>query len=103
MALFEDMFKGNVMTGLAVGIGAVILGPTLLPMIGNVVRPAMKAVIKGGMYVYRETLADVGEVASDLFAEARADMEAGGDSGALATAADGGSSRSSGSPRHQGH
>ena len=38
---------------------------------------AAKAVIKGGLVLYRETVSEIGEVASDLFAEARAELEAG--------------------------
>lgn len=77
MALLEDMFKGTTAAGLAVGIGAVVMAPTLLPTIGRVLRPAAKAVIKGGMLLYRETLAELGEAANDLVAEARAELEHG--------------------------
>ena len=49
MALIEDMFKGNLATGLAVGIGAVLLGPTVMHTVGRILRPAAKAVIKGGL------------------------------------------------------
>jgi hypothetical protein len=76
MALLEDMFKGNAVTGLAVGLGTVMLAPTLLPAAGRVLRPAAKAVIKGGMVLYRETIAEVGELASDLVAEARSELNA---------------------------
>ncbi len=74
MALLEDMMKGSTATGVAVGLGALLLAPTLLPAIGRVLRPAAKAVIKGGIVVYRETVAEFGEVASDLFAEAQAEL-----------------------------
>ena len=57
MALLDDIFTGNAVTGLAVGIGAVLLGPTLLPALGRALRPAAKAAIKGGMVLYRETFA----------------------------------------------
>jgi hypothetical protein len=75
MALVEDLFKGTTITGVAVGVGALLLAPSVLPVVGRVVRPAVKAAIKGGMVFYRETLADVGEVASDLVAEARSELE----------------------------
>ena len=75
MALIEDLFKGNAVTGVAVGVGALLLAPGLLPAVGRVVRPVAKAAIKGGMVLYRETLAEFGEVASDLFAEARAELD----------------------------
>jgi hypothetical protein len=75
MALIEDVFKGNLVLGLAVGVGAVIFGPTVVQSVGSVLRPAAKAVIKGGMVFYRETLGEIGEMASDLVAEARAELE----------------------------
>jgi hypothetical protein len=77
MALIEDMFKGNLATGLAVGIGAVLLGPTVMQTAGRILRPAAKAVIKGGLVFYRETLSEVGEIASDLLAEAHAGRQTG--------------------------
>jgi hypothetical protein len=75
MALLEDVFKGNLLTGLAIGLGALLLAP----IVGQVLRPAGKAVIKGGMLAY-QGLAELGEVAGDLFAEAHAELEPGGDS-----------------------
>ena len=76
MALVEDLFKGSTATGIAVGIGALLLAPTLIPAAGRVLRPAVKAAIKGGMVIYRETIAEIGEAAGDLIAEARAELEA---------------------------
>jgi hypothetical protein len=86
MALLEDMFSGNAATGIVIGLGAVLLGPTVLPAVGRALRPAAKAVIKGGMVLYRETFAEMGEFASDIVAEARAELEA-GEGGPIATAA----------------
>jgi Protein of unknown function (DUF5132) len=77
MALIEDVFKGNLATGLAVGIGAVLFGPTVVQTVGRALRPAAKTIIKGGLVFYRETLSEVGEMASDLVAEARAELEQG--------------------------
>jgi hypothetical protein len=75
MAILEDVFRGSTVTGLAVGVGALLLAPAVLPAVGRVVRPAVKAAIKGGMVFYRETVAEVGELAGDLFAEARSELE----------------------------
>jgi hypothetical protein len=87
MALVEDLFKGSAVTGVAIGVGALLLAPTVLPAVGRVLRPAAKAAIKGGMVFYRETMAEIGEVASDLFAEARAELEHEGNGHARAEAA----------------
>lgn len=83
MALFEDMFKGG--GGLAIGLGAVLLAPTVLPTIGRMLRPVAKAAIKGGIVLYRETFAEVGEFTNDLVAEARAELEGGGAAPAMAS------------------
>lgn len=81
MALIEDMFKGNLAAGLAIGVGAIIIGPTAIRTLAGVLRPAAKTLIKSGMVFYRETLSEIGEMATDLVAEARAelDQEAGAD------------------------
>jgi hypothetical protein len=81
MALIEDMFKGNLATGLAVGIGAALFGPTVIQTVGQVLRPAAKAIIKGWLVFYRETLSEVGEMAGDLLAEAKAELEQGAHTG----------------------
>src|SRR5690348_16945811 len=36
MALFEDVLKGGTGTGLLVGLGAVLLAPTVLPTVGRI-------------------------------------------------------------------
>jgi hypothetical protein len=77
MALFEDLVEGKMGTGIAL-VGAVALAPTLIPVIGRTLRPVAKAAIKGGLVLYRETLAGVGEVTGDLVAEARSELEAEG-------------------------
>src|SRR6185437_7731394 len=75
MALFEDMLKGGSLTGIAVGLGAVMLAPTLLPAIGKALRPAAKQVLKSGMVLYRNTLGELGEATSDLVAEVRGELQ----------------------------
>ncbi len=75
MALIEDMFKGNALTGVAVGAAALFLGPTILPTIGRALRPVAKTMIKGGLVLYRETVAGIGELTTDLVAEAKSELE----------------------------
>jgi len=78
MAFVEDLFKGNIVTGLAVGIGAVVLGPIVAPAVTSVLRPAAKAVIKAGIYAYdraAEALGQVNEMTGDIVAEARSELE----------------------------
>ena len=75
MALIDDIFKGNFAAGLALGVGAIMLGPTAVRTMGSILRPAAKTFIKGGMVFYRETLSELGEMATDLVAEARAELD----------------------------
>jgi hypothetical protein len=70
MALIDDLLKGNPLTGIAIGIGAYLLAPT----IGQLLRPAAKAAIKGGILVY-QGLAQLGDMGSDVVAEARSELE----------------------------
>ena len=78
MAVLEDVFKGgNIVTGLALAVGAAVLAPVVLPAVSGLLRPAAKAAIKGGILVYdrgRQAVAELGEMTSDIAAEARADM-----------------------------
>lgn len=79
MALFEDVFEGWTGAGL-VGLGAVIAAPLLLPVVGTVIRPVVKGVIRSSLAVAggaRELWAEAGEQLSDLYAEARDEYDRG--------------------------
>ena len=82
MAVIEDVLKGNLAAGLALGVGAIIFGPTVIQTMGSIFRPAAKTLLKSGMVFYRETLSEVGEMAADLVAEARAELDQEAGSGA---------------------
>jgi hypothetical protein len=75
MALIEDMFNGSFATGLVIGAGALLLGPTAVQTVSGILRPAAKTAIKGAIVFYKKSLAELGEMASDLVAEARAELE----------------------------
>jgi hypothetical protein len=84
MAMWEDLFAGKSLTGIAIGIGVAALAPVLTPVIAGVVKPAAKAAIKGGIVLYdrgREAVAETVEVAEDLMAEARSELESEGVAG----------------------
>ncbi|MBO0733525.1 MAG: DUF5132 domain-containing protein [Methylocapsa sp.] len=59
----------------AIGVAAIMLAPTLLPLAGRVLRPLAKGAIKVGLTLYRETYPTLTEAAGDLVAEARAELE----------------------------
>jgi hypothetical protein len=78
MAGVDDLFKGNIVTGLAVGVGIAILAPLVTPILVSVGKPLAKSMIKTGMLLYdkgRETAAELGEVFEDLVAEAKVELE----------------------------
>jgi len=72
----SDLLKGgNLFTAAAIGIGASILGPVILPAF----RPIAKSLIKGGLMAFdqgRTAWAELNEKTSDMIAEAREEMEA---------------------------
>jgi hypothetical protein len=81
MGFFDNGLKGNIVTGLAIGIGSSILAPVVIPVLASVVKPMAKAAIKGGFLLYqkgREVAAEAQEVVEDLVAETRAELEEAG-------------------------
>ncbi len=77
MGLFDNGFK--VSTALAIGIGGIILIPTLAPAVAAVAKPLARTLIKSGLVVYQksvEVLAETKEVMEDLTAEAKAELAA---------------------------
>ena len=77
MALFEDVLKGSWGAAL-VGVGVVLVAPTVLPAVGAALRPLAKSAIKGGVMLYdtvKESIAEAGEQVTDMVAEVRAEVE----------------------------
>jgi hypothetical protein len=74
MALFEDIME-EVLGPVAIGVGALLVVPTLFPSVGRALRPVAKQAIKAGVSIYDRTVTTVREAAGDLVAEARAELE----------------------------
>jgi len=75
MALFEEQLK--IGTPVLIGIGALILAPTVVPILGAVAKPLVKAAIKGGLiFIYkgRELISETAEALEDVAAEVRAEL-----------------------------
>jgi hypothetical protein len=75
MGLFDNGIK--VGTGLAIGIGALILAPAVIPGLAAVVKPIAKATIKSGLILVEKTMvliAEAKETLEDLTAEAQAEL-----------------------------
>jgi hypothetical protein len=78
MGLFGNGWKGNILGGLAIGIGSAVLGPVLIPILSRTAKPLAKAAIKGGLVMYekgKEKLAEAQEVVEDLLAEAHSELD----------------------------
>lgn len=76
MALIEDIFEGP--TALLVGIGAVILAPTLVPATGRLIRPVVKAGVRGYMAAadyFSEMASEANDQMGDIVAEVRAERQ----------------------------
>jgi hypothetical protein len=77
MGLLDDALKGNIVTGLAIGLGAAILAPVVIPLFANIAKPLAKATIKGGIQLFergKEAFAEVAEITEDIVAEAKAEL-----------------------------
>ena len=69
MAVFDDILSGgNWVTGLAIGVGAVII----LPLAAPILRPLAKTAIKGGILAYRGGVGlveGIGDLVAEIVAE----------------------------------
>lgn len=77
MGLLDNGLKGNIITGLAIGIGTAVVAPIVLPLLAGIAKPIAKAAIKGGISLYekgKEQLAETGEILEDIVAEAKAEL-----------------------------
>lgn len=72
------LFNGGMSVGgLAVGAGAVLLAPVVIPVIGSILKPVAKAIIKGGLLAYegaKVSIAETRESLEDLTAEAKSEL-----------------------------
>jgi hypothetical protein len=70
-------WKGNIGSGLAIGIGSLIIAPLVIPALSKTTRPLVKAAIKGGLVLWgtgKEKLSEAYEVVEDLLAEAKSEI-----------------------------
>jgi len=90
--IFSNGLKGNIVSGLAIGVGVTILAPLLIPILAGIAKPLAKGAIKGGILVYekgKELAGEVTEVVEDLAAEARSELSASQKEGGTAAVAPG--------------
>lgn len=69
----KKAYQANPNRAIAIGIGAVVLTPALIPLL----KPVAKATVKTGVVLYEKTkgtLAEAGEIVGDIVAEAKAEV-----------------------------
>jgi hypothetical protein len=78
VAFIDNVFKGgNIVTGLAIGIGGLILAPVVIPLAVGIVKPIAKVAVRGSAALYksgRNAVVEAGEAVSDIVAEAKAEL-----------------------------
>ena len=70
---------GTIITALLAGFAGGLAAPLMLPRLERNLRPATRSAFKTGIALYergRERVAEIGEMASDIMAEARAEYDA---------------------------
>ncbi len=70
---------GTIVTAVLAGVAGGLMAPLILPRLERNFRPATKSLFKTGIALYersRERAAEMGEFASDMMAEARAEYAA---------------------------
>ena len=70
---------GTIVTAVLAGVAGGLMAPLILPRLERNLRPATKSLFKTGIALYesgRERAAEMGEFASDMMAEARAEYDA---------------------------
>lgn len=76
------LFDGISPQSLAIGAGVVLLTPVVIPIIGGVLRPLTKAVIKGALLAYqgaKVSIAETRESLDDIVSEAKSEVNQGAD------------------------
>ena len=69
---------GTIVTAVLAGVAGGLMAPLILPRLERNLRPATKSLFKTGIALYesgRERAAEMGEFASDMMAEARAEYD----------------------------
>ncbi|MBP0021815.1 MAG: DUF5132 domain-containing protein [Cyanobacteria bacterium SBLK] len=69
----RQMYRDNPTRAIAIGVGVLVVAPTVLPLL----KPVAKATVKTGLSLYEKakgTMAETGEAFGDLVAEAKAEL-----------------------------
>lgn len=73
----DDLVESQLLAGVAVAAGVLILAPIALPVVLGVARPLVKTAVKTGLVLYErglEAAAEVSEAFEDIVAEAKSEL-----------------------------
>lgn len=77
MIFVFDYLKGNVGTGLLIGVGVLILAPVVLPVVAAILKITTKTVIKTGETLYEigsDTVGGVVKIVEDIVSETKSEL-----------------------------
>lgn len=87
MAQLDNFLRGDLMKGVAIGLGVAVLVPAAIIALAPVIRPMARSTMKAGILAYekaREAVAEMGEVVDDLVAEVQEELQDAREAEALA-------------------
>ena len=99
MALLDDLTKGATPGNLAIGVGAALLAPVLVPAVASFLRPAAKAVVRTGITLYREAMEPISAAIGGLVTEAQLELATASAGQAHAGSASGADAETAAPPR----
>ena len=79
MSFLNNSLRGNIVTGLAIGIGAMLVVPVAIRMLSGALKPVAEGAIKGGTFLYgkgMELATEAWNSASRMMAEAQSEISA---------------------------
>src|ERR1700730_16863348 len=74
MALIDGLGKGPVEPGLVASLGVLVLAPTVVPVIGQMLRPLAQFTLSAGIVLYRHVSEQIGGPLAELVAGAQQEL-----------------------------
>jgi len=78
LASIKDLFKGQVLTGVLVGLGSAFILPKIIPLLSGGVKPVLKSALKNAIIIAdkgKEVTVEMMEAAEDLWVEVKAEID----------------------------
>jgi hypothetical protein len=78
LASIKDLFKGQVLAGVLVGLGSAFIIPKIIPLVSGGVKPVLKSALKNAIIFAdkgKEVTVEMMEAAEDLWVEVKAEID----------------------------